>query len=151
MILISHRGNIDGPRLNLENTPDYIRSAIGAGYLVEVDLWITEDGGMYLGHDSAEHKININFLTEVAGDVYIHAKNYEAFRWLCTHNVFKFFWHIKEEFTLTSDGKAWCYPSEKAIPFGINLLPEMNDLKPKDLEGCLGICSDYISQYRDLK
>ena len=39
MILISHRGNIDGRIPEKENHPNYIDAAIKAGYDVEVDLW----------------------------------------------------------------------------------------------------------------
>ena len=39
MILISHRGNIDGPNEVRENSPYYIMEALEAGYDVEIDLW----------------------------------------------------------------------------------------------------------------
>ena len=39
MILISHRGNINGKNLNIENHPSYIDKAIEAGYdVVSTDL-----------------------------------------------------------------------------------------------------------------
>ena len=37
MKLISHRGNIDGPQPDRENSPNYINEAIEAGYNVEID------------------------------------------------------------------------------------------------------------------
>lgn len=39
MILISHRGNIDGPNVKMENDPRYIENTLGKGYNVEVDVW----------------------------------------------------------------------------------------------------------------
>ena len=39
MILIAHRGNINGPSLAMENTCVYIDSAIKLGYDVEIDVW----------------------------------------------------------------------------------------------------------------
>ena len=38
MLLISNKGNIEGENLDLENTPDYIESAINQGYNVKIDL-----------------------------------------------------------------------------------------------------------------
>ena len=37
MILISHRGNINGPNIDKENKPSYISAAIDKGYDCEVD------------------------------------------------------------------------------------------------------------------
>ena len=51
MILISHRGNIDGKKPHLENQPDYIDEAIALGYDVEIDVWLI-DGVLFLGHDA---------------------------------------------------------------------------------------------------
>ena len=39
MILISHRGNINGKKPDLENKPEYIQNAIKLGYNVEIDVW----------------------------------------------------------------------------------------------------------------
>ena len=48
MIIISHRGNINGPEPQKENLPDYIDFALENGLDVEVDLWWNK--GIYLGH-----------------------------------------------------------------------------------------------------
>jgi len=38
MILISHRGNINGQNLEKENSPDYVLEALSKNYDVEVDV-----------------------------------------------------------------------------------------------------------------
>ena len=38
MILISHRGNLDGPQPENENRPDYIEKAL-LNYNVEIDIF----------------------------------------------------------------------------------------------------------------
>ena len=53
MILISHRGNLDGPTPKEENRIEYIENALGEGYQVEVDVWWWD--GFYLGHDEPEY------------------------------------------------------------------------------------------------
>ena len=60
MILISHRGNIDGKNLEQENSPKYIDNAISLGYDVEVDIWLI-GRELYLGHDNPDYQIEISF------------------------------------------------------------------------------------------
>ena len=50
MILISHRGNINGIIKEVENHPSYIQSALDSKYHCEIDIWKTGDQ-LYLGHD----------------------------------------------------------------------------------------------------
>ena len=56
MILISHRGNINGKQAEFENRQDYCQDAINAGYHVEMDIWFTDD--WWTGHDGPLYKIN---------------------------------------------------------------------------------------------
>ena len=56
MILISHRGNVDGPNPEKENHPSYIDMTIKAGYNVEIDVWYI-DNNWYLGHDAPQYII----------------------------------------------------------------------------------------------
>ena len=61
MIKISHRGNLFGPNLKLENSPDYVVEAIRSGYDVEIDFWVVDDK-LFLGHDSPQYEINNFFI-----------------------------------------------------------------------------------------
>ena len=75
MILISHRGNLNGKNKERENEPLYIIEATEKGYDVEIDVWWKEDR-FYLGHDEPYYKVNINFLQN--RKFWCHAKNIEA-------------------------------------------------------------------------
>ena len=55
MILIAHRGNTFGPRTELENSPDYIMSAIRRLFNVEFDVWKI-DNLFFLGHDKPTYE-----------------------------------------------------------------------------------------------
>ena len=77
MILISHRGNIDGPNPNLENKPSYILEAINKGYDCEVDFWF-RDGKFILGHDEPQYEIPFEFIKNYYRKLWIHCKNKEA-------------------------------------------------------------------------
>lgn len=146
MILISHRGNINGPQPELENTLAYVNKAIDAGYECEIDLWVV-DGTLFLGHDKPTHKVILRQIRSIARHLYIHAKNAKAVEYLVKH-TFNYFMHDKDPFVLTNSGEIWCYPSKILFTHGINLMPEWNNLTKEDLKDCYGICSDYIERFK---
>ena len=59
MILISHRGNIEG-RTDQENKPEYRKKALDQGFNVEVDVWYVNNE-YYLGHALPQYKIQEEF------------------------------------------------------------------------------------------
>jgi glycerophosphoryl diester phosphodiesterase len=63
--LYAHRGNLFGPKPELENTPDYIDEAIKFGFKVEVDVWLKEDGNLYLGHDKPDNLVSFEYKISV--------------------------------------------------------------------------------------
>jgi hypothetical protein len=144
MILISHRGNINGRIKNNENKPDYIENAIKLGYNVEIDIWVIE-GTFYLGHDEPQYKIILDWLSERKDKLWIHCKNIsaiEVFNFI--PGMYNYFWHQEDTITLTSKNFIWAYPGKQPINRSIAVMPELfND----DLDSCLGICSDYIQNY----
>ena len=71
MILISHRGNING-KSNRENQPEYIQEALVRDFDVEVDIWYT-DGEFWLGHDGPQYQIKESFLEN--SRLWCHSKN----------------------------------------------------------------------------
>ena len=50
MKIIAHRGLVNGPDKNKENTLPTIMSALGLGFDVEVDVWL-QNNQLKLGHD----------------------------------------------------------------------------------------------------
>ena len=69
---ISHRGNLQGPDKNQENSPDYVQTALEKGYDVEIDVWFVNDV-FYLGHDKPQYQIDESFLKN--DKLWCHAKN----------------------------------------------------------------------------
>lgn len=149
MILISHRGNINGKIKEYENCPQYINSAIKLGYDVEVDVWFINDE-WWLGHDEPQYKTSIGWLEERHDKLWIHCKNVEAIVELESGNKhyegFNFFWHETDTLTLTSLSFIWVYPSKQPIKGSIAVMPELNN---DDVSKCIGICSDYIKKYKN--
>ena len=56
-----------------------------------------------------------------------------------------YFWHQEDDYTITSKGYIWTYPSKKLLPNSICVLPEKASYKSFN---CLGICSDFIEKYK---
>ncbi|WP_396189351.1 hypothetical protein [Flavobacterium sp.] len=152
MKLIAHRGLINGPDSNLENTPSQIELALSLGYDAEVDFWVVEHSShnrYYLGHDAPVYEIEWEFI-EQAG-LWIHAKNIAALYLLGADNKLNFFWHENDAHTLTSQGYIWTYPEQKLTRHSIMLMPEWADRTLENTQGvnCYGICSDWVQVIRD--
>lgn len=143
MILISHRGNIDGSNPLFENTIQYINKAIELGFNVEIDVWY-ENNKWFLGHDNPQHEVNFDFL--LSDKLWCHAKNIQALLGLKNGNIQKYFWHENDKFTLTSNGLIWTYPGNVLTSQSICVLPELNN--QKEFDEITGICSDFITRYK---
>jgi len=142
MIFISHRGNLNGVKKESENNPDYVDVALSNGFNVEVDVWYFKDN-FYLGHDNGEYKVNPNYLKNSM--IWCHAKNIAAMVELKKNNSI-YFWHQKDDVTLTSNGYFWTFPGKKLCKNSICVLPEITNYKNLN---CAGICSDFIEKYKN--
>lgn len=145
MILISHRGNIDGKILEMENRPDYIEDAIRLGYDVEIDIWMI-NGKIFLGHDEPQYEIAIDWIDSRSHCLWVHCKNIEVLTFLnkYDHGI-NYFWHESDTVTLTSKNYIWANPGKQPMYNSISVLPE---LYKEDVSRCIGICSDYIKTYK---
>lgn len=144
MILISHRGNINGKLPHNENHPDYIDEAIHAGFDVEIDMWLI-DGRTYLGHDEPQYEVDDKWLGERAEKLWVHCKNVELLNWIRS-TVLHYFWHEEDTLTLTSKNYIWVYPAKQPVIGSIAVMPERSN---DDISKCIGICSDVIKKYKD--
>ena len=145
MILIAHRGNLNGKFESYENEPNYIDSAIREGYDVEVDVWY-QNGNLWLGHDKPQYGVDFRWFRDRLTKLWIHCKNIEALLYFkdCGYEA-HYFWHEEDTVTLTSKGYIWAYPGMQPIRDSIAVMPE---LKQDDVSSCIGICSDYVNNYK---
>jgi hypothetical protein len=145
MILISHRGNIDGRLESYENEPNYIDSALSKGYDVEIDIWVIE-GTFYLGHDKPQYGVTLDWLYKRKNNLWIHCKNVEAIEWFNTLlGMYNYFWHQEDTLTLTSKNYIWVYPGKQPIKNSIAVMPEIHN---DEISECIGVCSNYIQNYK---
>ena len=148
MIFIAHRGNLHGPKPELENTISYIEQALSDNYAVEVDVidW-DEHNTFTLGHDKKQEEVSYRWLLDNRKNLFAHAKNYKSLEGLLKHGAHCFY-HTDEEYVLTSNNIIWCYPG---VSYANNdncviVLPEIYPMKP--WRSAYGICSDYVANYR---
>jgi hypothetical protein len=143
MIFISHRGNINGKNELFENEPLYIDLALKKGYDVEIDLWV-KNKKWFLGHDTGQYEINYDWLNDRKKSLWVHCKNIKSVIALKNTDI-HYFWHENDKIALTSKNYIWAFPSENKIKESIDVLPEKY---PNVISNCLGICSDYITNFK---
>jgi hypothetical protein len=143
MILISHRGNINGRIIERENSPLYVDEALNLGYNVEIDVWI-DKGLVFLGHDNPQYQIDSYWLNKRHSKLWIHCKNIESLEWMSDKLNYNYFWHEHDTLTITSHRYIWVYPGKQVVKNSIGVLPEIHN---DDISQCIGVCSDYIVKH----
>ena len=146
MILISHRGNLNG-KVKDENKPNLIEEVISLGFDVEVDLRLSEKI-LFLGHDFPQYQISVEWLKKKSNHLWVHCKDLKTLEFLSNHkilNTLNYFFHDNDEATITSKGYLWVYPGLQPVKNSIAVLPELNN---ENISTCTGICSDYITNYK---
>lgn len=143
MHYIAHRGNLNGSNPDRENDPQYVSEALSRGYEAEIDVWAIDEK-IFSGHDEPQYEVDYTFLAHPR--LWCHAKNLEALAVLEKLNT-HYFWHQKDDVTLTSQNYVWTFPDVFLTPASICVMPEHSNYTKADLYGCKGICSDYIEKY----
>lgn len=148
MIVISHRGNINGSLPEKENRPSYIDSAIQLGYEVEVDIRYL-NGKFYLGHDTPDYEISEIWMEKRKDKIWFHCKNLDAsFRLyeMQTDKIkYRYFCHSFDTYVLTSTGNVWVHD----LSLNINdkcIIPLLNndDIIEYSGNSVYAVCTDYV-------
>ena len=143
--LIAHRGLINGPDKTRENNIETIKERAQYGLYSEIDVWLIDDK-WFVGHDSPDTLINLEYLMRHATYIWIHAKNKEAFEELTLlrkeGHDFCHFWHTTEDYCFTSNLNIIVYPGKPLIENSIFMMPE-NSRSIEINTTITHICSDY--------
>lgn len=143
MIVISHRGNFSERNVATENTVGQISKMISRNIPVEIDLrYFNND--WYLGHDTMDNKVDINFLLDNKEMLWCHAKNIDALEKMLELGL-HCFWHQTDAYTLTSNKIIWAYPNYYTGT-GILVMPDDNFIDNLTLP-IYGICVDNPAKY----
>lgn len=142
MKIISHRAYVNGEDPDIENHPVAIQALLDSGLHVEIDVWYI-DGNYLLGHDSPKYQIQESFLKQEG--LWCHAKNKYALEQMLASEV-HCFWHQQDDYTITSRGYIWAYPSKETSGNNTVLLfPERHpeiEYSKYDF-----ICTDYVNKF----
>ena len=148
MQLIAHRGNIDGPNPERENTPEYIEEAIKRGFDVEIDIraerYAIFSLRYILGHDQGDIEVSYEWLLSHADKLWVHCKNLTALRGLYGSPL-NYFWHQEDDFTLTSHNIIWTYPHKKVTDKSVIVC-----FTEEEAHACIGntppfgVCCDWV-------
>ena len=147
MILISHRGNLNGLNPERENSPPYIREAISAGFDVEIDVRFLNDT-IWLGHDEPQYKVSLSFLEEIKDHSWLHCKNFAALSGLVDQD-FRVFYHEKEKYTILNNGLIWAHDIQLVDEKCIVPLLSLESVLSYDNQNIYGICSDFVQECRN--
>lgn len=144
MLIISHRGNLEGSNASLENSPIYIDKALQNNLDVEIDVWFTNNI-LYLGHDKPTYEINVEYLLARGNRLWCHAKNIAAIEFLGNYPQLNFFWHQNDLMTITSRSIPWLFPNnycKNGITVMLQIINDIDDILSKH-KNILGFCTDY--------
>lgn len=148
MMLIAHRGNLDGRNPIMENMPNYIDTALKQDVSCEIDLRYFNDK-LYLGHDAPQYEVSLNWLRDRSSWLWIHCKNSMALEF-CLNNNLHCFWHDTDDYTMTNRGYVWAYPGKfpagrltiMVMPESAGMLQEIKEINP------FGVCTDYVNSLK---
>lgn len=150
MIIISHRGNLNGAS-EFENHPGQIEECIHRNLECEIDLWVV-CGKFYLGHDEPQYEVDFEWLVSYEKKLWVHCKNVESLQNLSgsSNHSLHYFWHQSDDYVITSKKFVWVYPGQDLIPNCIAVLPETwKAIKPTNqINTAFGICTDYPESYK---
>lgn len=158
-IIISHRGNLDGPNPTRENKIDYVLESLEVCLFTEIDIWKFGEY-IFMSHDrpqsTSEYQPGVEpFLYENRDRLVIHCKNILALQMMAglrNSHIYNFFWHENDAYTITNKGWIWAYPDKQIIstrvsqaqPFTVAVLPELNDT---NTDNFFAICTDSVKTY----
>lgn len=166
-LIVAHRGLLNGPDKNLENTYEQIHNCLFNQFSAEIDLWY-KDEKFWAGHDAPttlfNWEIQLLFYSFKACPLFIHAKDIKTanqllntFSNVSSFNVFDFFMHDKDDAVLTKNGYIWTYPGKELFINSIAVLPEVCDEKYQQYVRELflksqiaGVCTDYALKWKKL-
>lgn len=168
MLIIAHRGNLEGSNLQTENTYDQILKCLSLGLSVEIDIW-WKDEKFWIGHDAPQKEfdkeLKLLYYYVKSGFIFVHAKNIEAMNEMILrfdsrnyYNKFDYFLHDKDQAVLTKTGYIWTYPGKELFENSIAVMPELcfekyqNKVQELFLTNKIsGICTNYPLKWIELE
>jgi hypothetical protein len=142
-IIISHLGNIDGRKPELENTLPYIQTALKLGWHVCIDVAF-RNGAFLLPHEAGHHTIPPALLSKQR--VWSRASDAVTVDALCDIGAHCFL--LSANFmSLTSAQFIWTLPPHELCPRAIAAYPELAEPSWLANSDPAGLCSNEPARY----
>lgn len=143
--IISHRGNLNGPNLLLENNPDYVIAASKHCY-VEIDVWYKEEK-YFLGHDQPVYEVPKLFLFNEK--FLIHAKDLETFLQLSKYTSIEVFFQQDDDIAITTRTRKLFHSRNEMFEVGQDFIwiDLEGKLLPEQIGNMNSLLTDYPSKY----
>ena len=139
---IAHRGNINGPDPENENTIKSISLALQKGFDVEIDVWVINDL-IYFGHDKPTTMVSESIIKQIGNRGWFHCKNLDALVFLSKFEDINYFYHNNDDYALTNKNYIWTYPGKQITTESILVHLDMPNIQELSIFPA-GICSDYM-------
>lgn len=137
-IIISHLGNTDGKKPELENRLAYIQKALKEGWHVCVDV-VFHNGSFLLPFDGGFNVAPPALLSKQR--VWCRAHDADTIDALCNINAHCFL-NSENFMSLTSSQFIWTLPPHKLVERAIAMFPETTEAAWLDSAEPAGLCSD---------
>jgi hypothetical protein len=140
--LICHRANLWGADAKRENKIEAIKECISLGFDVEIDLRFYRNK-FYLGHDERQESIPFDLLQKLKNKLWIHCKDLEALHEL-NGSKLNYFWHDKDQYTLTSKKTIWTFPNQKVTDNCVIVCQTLEETNKYLKSSAYKVCTDFI-------
>jgi 3-deoxy-D-manno-octulosonate 8-phosphate phosphatase (KDO 8-P phosphatase) len=143
--IISHRGNLSGPNLLLENRPEYVIAA-SKHCFVEIDVWF-KDGKYFLGHDQPSYEVTKLFLFNEK--FLIHAKNLKTFLQLSRYTSIEVFFQQSDDIVLTTKARKLFHSRNEMFDAGHDFIwiDLEGKMQPDQIGDMNSLLTDYPFKY----
>ena len=155
LMVIAHRGLLEGPSKKLENNPENIFYNIKnyPKLFNEIDINFVNDA-IYTGHDKPTYKVDLQFILNNKNKLILHIKRLDydspyAFDTLLKlYETCHCFCHEEDNFTITNKGLIWSHPKMGLNKNTVFVMPEKvmpisSEAFINNLNLLKGVCTDF--------
>ena len=142
MKIIAHRGNMSGPKPDLENCPAHIEKIINY-FDAEIDVRVV-NSKIWLGHDVGQYDVSLDWILKYRRRLWIHCKNLEAMKYFNSirNRGIIYFGHSEDLYVLASNSYIITIKNDVFDKKSIIVMPEyFNTIYNIRLVG--GVITDY--------
>ncbi len=110
MLIISHRGNLNGPEGSGDCDRDRVLLALRLGFDVEIDVRCHQRE-CWVGHDEPLYRLS-ELVVPISARIWFHAKDLESFRQVVSHGRMAFAHAVDAFVPVVNTDAIWVHPNQ---------------------------------------